>query len=90
MSLRGRIGAAVMHSRHDAAKTTEKARATFLSRFEREVDPDSTLPDAERQRRAEFAKRAYFARLAHASAKARRSRTTAVKKNETVTSDEVV
>ncbi len=72
MALRGRIGAAVTHSRHDPKETTAKARATFLARFEREVDPDGTLPESERIRRAEHAKSAYFARLSLASSRARR------------------
>jgi hypothetical protein len=64
MALRGRIGAYRLHATHDPRETTQKARETFLARFEREVDPDGTLPEAERLRRAEYARRAYFARLA--------------------------
>jgi hypothetical protein len=71
MALRGRIGAFVTHSRHDPRETTAKARRAFLSRFEREVDPDGVLPVAERLRRAESARRAYFARLALRSVRAR-------------------
>ncbi len=81
-ALRGRIGAYVLHARHDARETTKKARATFLSRFEREVDPDGVLSETERRRRAEHARRAYFARLALKSAKVRgqkKQRTTARK-----------
>lgn len=72
MARRGRIGALVLHSRHDPKETTAKARETFLSKFEREVDPNGELPDDERRRRAEYAKKAHFARLARASAEARR------------------
>lgn len=68
--LRGQLGALVAHSR--GSTNTAPARAAFLSRFEREVDPDGTLDPAERARRASFAKRAYFVRLALRSAKARR------------------
>lgn len=64
MALRGRIGAYRLHATHDPRETMQKARETFLARFEREVDPDGTLPEDERQRRAEYARRAYFARLA--------------------------
>ena len=74
MALRGRIGAYRLHATHDPRETTASARAAFLERFEREVDPDGTLAPAERQRRAEAARRAHFARLALASAKARRGR----------------
>jgi hypothetical protein len=70
--LRGRVGAYIAHSRHDTRELTRAARETFLSRFEREVDPDNALPIEERQRRAEAARKAYFTRLALASARARR------------------
>jgi hypothetical protein len=76
MALRGRIGAFVQHSRHDPRETTAAARASFLARFEREVDPDGVLPVEERQRRAEAARRAYFARLALKSAQKRGKRAT--------------
>ncbi len=56
----------------DTTAATAPARRAFLDRFEREVDPDGTLPPAERARRAEHARKAYFTRLALASAKARR------------------
>ena len=72
MSLRGRIGALVLHATHDGRETTKAARATFLARFETEVDPNRELPEAERLRRAEYLRRAYFARLALKSAQAKR------------------
>ena len=71
-SLRHRMAAHVMHSRHDSREVTAKARAAFMDRFEREVDPDRLLPEAERRRRAEHARRAYFTGLALKSARARR------------------
>ena len=74
MALRGRIGAHALHARHDPRTTTEKARAAFLERFEREVDPDGMLPLGERRRRAGHSRRAYFARLALKSARARATR----------------
>ena len=70
-SLRGRIGAHALHASHDPRLTTAKARATFLAKFLDEVDPDRTLPEEERLRRAEHARKAYFARLALRSARAR-------------------
>lgn len=51
---------------------TAKARAALQAKFEREVDPDGTLPLAERTRRAEHARKAYYTRLALKSAKSRR------------------
>ncbi|MGC8635415.1 MAG: hypothetical protein ACP5VP_12325 [Candidatus Limnocylindrales bacterium] len=70
-ALRARIGAYALHARHDPRETTAYARAAFLSRFEREVDPDGSLNPAERARRAEAARKAYFTRLAYRSAVAR-------------------
>lgn len=72
MSRRGRIGAYRLHALHDSKEVTAPARAAFLARFERDVDPDGTLPEGERRRRAEYAKKAHFARLARLSANARR------------------
>ena len=72
--LRGRIGAYSLHSTHDPRLTTAKARATFLARFEAQVDPDGSLPPAERERRALAARKAHMLRLSLASAKARRQR----------------
>ena len=72
-SLRSRIGAYTLHATHDPRQTTKPAREAFLARFEREVDPGSHLPEAERHRRAEAAKKAYFSRLALMSAQARRA-----------------
>ena len=62
-TLRGRLGAYVLHSRHDSREITAPARKAFMARFEREVDPDCKLPEPERARRAESAKRAYFIRM---------------------------
>ncbi|MCR6494234.1 hypothetical protein [Cellulomonas sp. P24] len=58
----------------DRSARTAPARAALMARFEREVDPDGTLPPTERARRAEHKRKAYFGRLALKSAKARRAR----------------
>ena len=58
----------------DRAARTRRARESFLSRFEKEVDPDGTLPPQERWQRAEHAKRAYMLQLAKRSAAARKAR----------------
>jgi hypothetical protein len=71
MALRGRIGAHTLHATRDSRETTANARAAFLAGFEAQVDPDGSLPEAERKRRAEHARRAHFARLALKSARAR-------------------
>jgi hypothetical protein len=51
---------------------TAPGRAAFLDRFERQVDPDGTLPPAIRAKRAEHARKAYFLALALKSSQARR------------------
>lgn len=57
---------------HAAGKTnTAPARDRFLQRFLDQVDPDRTLPEAERNRRAEHARKAYFSALALKSSVAR-------------------
>jgi hypothetical protein len=73
-SLLARQAAHTMHAQYDAQETTAKARASFLAKFEREVDPDGVLPLEERRRRAEHLRRAHFARLARASARVRRAK----------------
>ena len=67
------MAAHTMHAAHDPRDTTRRAREAFMTRFERQVDPDGRLSIAERQRRAESAKKAYFTGLAIKSAKARRA-----------------
>lgn len=72
--LRSRIAAHVRWSKEDPVEGTARARAAFLDRFEKEVDPEGLLPPDERARRATHARKAYFQRLALKSAKARRAR----------------
>lgn len=72
--MRSRMAAYILHSRVDSREHTKPARAAFLARFEREVDPEGVLPEVERRRRAELARKAYFTRLAYKSAQARRGR----------------
>jgi hypothetical protein len=45
-----------------------------MDRFERQVDPDGTLPADERAKRAESARKAYFTALALRSSRARAAR----------------
>jgi hypothetical protein len=72
----GRLGAVrwSQEDAHDPNRPLPRARASFLARFEREVDPDGVLDPAERARRAEHAETAHFTRMALASAKARRKK----------------
>ena len=74
-ALRARMAAHHLHAGiPDAAAHTAPARAAFLARFEREVDPDGVLDPRERTRRAEHARQAHLLRLALASAHARGAR----------------
>ncbi len=73
-TLRARIAASVRWSREDPSATAARGQAGLIDRFRREVDPDGTLPEAERERRAQSAYRAHMSRLALASSKARGAR----------------
>ena len=73
-SLRARLAAHTLHAGHEARQTTATARAGFLARFERQVDPAGVLDPSERRRRAEHARRAYFIRLSLAAVAARRAK----------------
>jgi len=70
-----RIAAEVSWARTvNRSARTKPGRQSFLSRFEREVDPDGTLTPEERRLRAQHALRAHMLRLAKRSADARRIR----------------
>jgi len=70
--LQARMAAHALHAKvADERAHTAAARTVFLSRFEREVDPDGVLDPQERARRAEHAKKAYFLSLAAKSSRAR-------------------
>jgi len=58
---------------------TGAAHKGFRAKFEREVDPDGTLPPAERAARAERARRAHMLTLAAKSAAVRRKGKPALK-----------
>lgn len=67
------------------ARTPDRTAATqamrdngpnSLAYFEKQVDPERKLPEAQRQAMAVSARKAYFARLALASAKARARKAT--------------
>ena len=71
-AMRARIAAFALHAKRDPKEITRAGREALIVRFEHEVDPDRTLPEAERRRRAEAAKKAYFTALALRSARRRR------------------
>jgi hypothetical protein len=74
-STEARMGAHRSWARtEDRSARTAPARAAFLTRFEKQVDPDGVLPVAERLRRAESARRAFYLELAAKSAKSRARR----------------
>jgi hypothetical protein len=62
------------HTR-DRKAATAQARSKFDKRFENQVDPDRTLPPAERAELVASARSAYFQRLALKSSQARARRT---------------
>lgn len=76
-SLNASIAANTRWSRESGVDGTARARAQgpgVLSYWERQVDPNATLPLGERQRRAECAQRAYYQRLGKQSGKKRRAK----------------
>ena len=74
-SLRGEIAAHESWARtKDRSARTAPARRAMLDKFEQQVDPDGTLPPADRAKRAENARKAYFKRLALKSAQVRKQR----------------
>lgn len=58
----------------DPSARTAPGRAAQLAKWEREVDPDGALPEADRRRRAEYARRSYMLSLAAKSVQARAAR----------------
>lgn len=72
-SQRGSIGADTIHAQ--GKTNTRPARAAWLRKFEREVDPRGELNPAERARRAEYARRAYMTRLSAKGVAARQAKT---------------
>ncbi|MET3420864.1 hypothetical protein BJ973_000076 [Actinoplanes tereljensis] len=72
-SRRARIAAhASWANTADRAGRTAPATASFLARFERQVDPLGVLEPGVREQMALHARRAYMLQLAERSAKARR------------------
>lgn len=71
-SLRARVAAHEKWARTpDRTAATAPARKAAADRWERQVDPEGTLPPDVRARLADSAKRAYFAKLALRSSVAR-------------------
>ena len=68
-SLRARAAAHALHA--NGGTSTHAGTAAFLSRFERQVDPEGILLPEERARRAAHARKGYFAKLALRASRAR-------------------
>lgn len=82
-ALRARLGGLTKWAvTSDRTAATKPGRSAFEARFEREVDPDGTLPPAERALRADAARRAYFTRLTLRSVSSRRKANEARKRAE--------
>lgn len=59
----------------DRTQATAPARNGLRAKYERQADPDGTLPPEERARRTDHLLQAHYARMRLAKAKARRVRT---------------
>jgi hypothetical protein len=70
----GRIGGYAKAARYPATESTKAARAAFLARFEREVDPEGILDPEDRAARAAAARKVFMLRMALKSREARRRR----------------
>lgn len=73
--LRARIGGLARSAKYPGLEVTAAARQTFRESFARQVDPEGTLPEAERARRGEAARKLHYARMAFVSAKVREKKT---------------
>lgn len=73
-SQRARTAALSRWANEDPTGQVISMQRGIQKRFEREVDPDETLPLAERQRRAEAARKAHMARIALKSSRVRAAR----------------
>lgn len=71
-SQHARIAALTRHARNDTQESTRPARAGFIARFDRLVDPDYVLSEEERQTRAKRELKAHMTRLSCKAAEARR------------------
>ena len=70
----GRLGGLTKSARHDPRDATTAARAGLWAKFLSEADPDGSLSDEERARRADVLMRLHMTRLSLRSANVRRGR----------------
>jgi hypothetical protein len=69
--LRASMAAYSRWAQQDPREGTAAPRAASWARFENQVDPDRTLSEGERYRRAKAAQNAHMKRMALASSRAR-------------------
>lgn len=72
--LRARLGGLTLAATRDPREYTAAARRQFRANFVDEVDPNRSLSEVERERRADAARRLFFARIALKSAQSRSER----------------
>lgn len=71
--MRAQIAANTRWARCDnRSKATSKARAAFMDKFERQVDPAGVLVPEERAKRAENLRKAHYMKMSIRSAEARK------------------
>ncbi len=58
------IGAYALHAKYGKEITAAATKASQVTRYEKQVDPDGTLPPEERRIRVEAARRAHMRSLA--------------------------
>lgn len=71
---RARLAALTRWASQDPKPAMHAARAAQRATLERQADPDGSLPEAERHRRADALERAHLSRMALRSAQARRAK----------------
>lgn len=64
LAVSGRRGGLTSAARQGPSVMAARARGGFISKFEREVDPDGVLSPEERSARAKLAMRAHMSKLA--------------------------
>ncbi len=69
--LRAKAAGLALHAKYGSDEISARARRGFYARFAAQVDPDGTMPAAERERRAEAAMRAHMSSLSYRAARKR-------------------
>lgn len=72
-SQRARLAALTRWSREDPTAAVHKMQNGIQAKYERQVDPEGVLPDAERMRRADAARKADLAARSFRSSRTRKT-----------------